>query len=237
MKLLAFVPMLAYGQYDMDSMGPMIQQMMPMFKSFYNNMDHEQSMADFKKDDNGLFKEYFSYCDVDGNGVLSPSDDQACSAKMQSAIGARMSKFGITLGDAETSQAMAGLAMFDQMGKELFDEIIDANGDGVATLEEIEMGGYCLMRASSDMMIQMMDRNRNGKLDKSETGGIDIGTALTPDMIATAKQYVPDIERVIKKAKRIIRKSDMDHDKAYDSRELTKIMLDMSALIVNRVFN
>ena len=39
------------------------------------------------------------------------------------------------------------------------------------------------------------------------------------------------------KAKRIIKKADLDHDKAYDDRELAKVMLDMMNMMIKRIFN
>ena len=58
---------MALGQFEMESMSPeqmqgMVNTFIPMIEQFYNQMDHEQSMADFKKDDNGVF---------DGNSLYS----------------------------------------------------------------------------------------------------------------------------------------------------------------------
>merc|ERR1719462_587997 len=121
------------------------------------------------------------------------------------------------------------------MGQQMFNEIIDENGDGAASLEEIEMGGYCLIRASAQMMIQMMDRNGDGKLAKNEVGGMDLESMLAQADMSAVKQYVPDIEKLIKKAKKIIKKADLDHDKAYDDRELAKVMLDMTDMMIKRI--
>ena len=62
-------------------------------------------------------------------------------------------------------------------------------------------GGYCLIRASAQMMIQMMDRNGDGKLAKNEVGGMDFDSMLAQADLSTVKQYVPDIEKLIKKVK------------------------------------
>ena len=67
MKLFSFLPVMALGQFEMESMSPeqmqgMVNTFIPMIEQFYNQMDHEQSMADFKKDDNGVF---------DGNSLYS----------------------------------------------------------------------------------------------------------------------------------------------------------------------
>ena len=58
---------MALGQFEMESMSPeqmqgIVNTFIPMIEQFYNQMDHEQSMADFKKDDNGVF---------DGNSLYS----------------------------------------------------------------------------------------------------------------------------------------------------------------------
>ena len=107
-------------------------------------------------------------------------------------------------------------------------------------------------------MIQMMDRNRNGKLDKREMGMMDLDELLKNPEAAKVRAYVPDLDELVKKVlkirlilnihveqrdnpliqtKRIIRKADMDHDKAYDDRELAKVMLDVANLMVKRGFN
>ena len=49
------------------------------------------------------------------------------------------------------------------------------------------------------MMIQMMDRNGDGKLSKNEVGGMDLDSMLAQADMSAVKQYVPDIEKLIKK--------------------------------------
>ena len=49
------------------------------------------------------------------------------------------------------------------------------------------------------MMIQMMDRNGDGKLSKNEIGGMDLESMLAQADMSAVKQYVPDIEKLIKK--------------------------------------
>merc|ERR1712134_100292 len=190
MKLFSLLPLFTAGQMDFsnmsaDQVGPMMETFLPMFKQFYNKMDHEQSMADFKKDDNGMFKKYFDFCDEGADGLLTKADDSTCKQRMQQLM----------------------MDMIDAMGEEMFNEIIDENHDGAATLAEIEMGG------------------------------MDFDSMLAQADLSAVKQYVPDIEKLIKKAKRIIKKADLDHDKAYDDRELAKVMLDMMNMMIKRIFN
>lgn len=241
MKLFSLLPLFTAGQMDFsnmnaDQMGPMMQTFLPMFKQFYNKMDHVQSMNDFKKDDNGMFKRYFQFCDQGGDGLLTRADDDACKARMEELIMAKVSSMGIVIPAGGMAQAKPMMDMVDAMGKEMFNEIIDENGDGSATLTEIEMGGYCLIRASAQMMIQMMDRNGDGALSKNELGGMDLDSLLAQADMSAVEQYVPDIAKILKKAKRIIKKADLDHDKAYDDRELAKVMLDMMDLMIKRIF-
>merc|ERR1712147_226654 len=192
---------------------------LPMLKQFYNNMDHPAHMADFKKDDNGLFKTYFNFCDEAKDGGLSPQDDAACKERLEALIQDRLqNEYNIQFDEQMMAQANGMKAMMTSFGEQIFNELIDSNHDGQATLEEIEMNSYCIFRAAAKMMIQMMDRNRNGKLDKREMG-------------------MMDLDELVKKTKRIIRKADMDHDKAYDDRELAKVMLDVANLMVKRAFN
>ena len=58
---------------NMDTAGfdTMMMTFKPLFKQYYNNMNHDQSMADFKLDDNGMFKRYFSFCDAGETGKLT----------------------------------------------------------------------------------------------------------------------------------------------------------------------
>ena len=45
----------------------------------------------------------------------------------------------------------------------------------------------------------MMDRNGDGKLSKNEVGGMDLESMLAQADMSAVKQYVPDIEKLIKK--------------------------------------
>ena len=49
-----------FSTMDANGFDSMMLTFKPMFKQFYNKMDHVQSMADFEQDDNGMFKRYFS---------------------------------------------------------------------------------------------------------------------------------------------------------------------------------
>lgn len=79
-----------FSNMNAEQVGPMMQTFLPMFKQFYNKMDHVQSMNDFKKDDNGMFKKYFEFCDQGGDGLLTKADDDACKARMQKLIMAKV---------------------------------------------------------------------------------------------------------------------------------------------------
>ena len=50
------------------------------------DMDHPAHMADFEQDDNGLFKTYFNFCDVENDGVLTKADDTACKQRLEQLI-------------------------------------------------------------------------------------------------------------------------------------------------------
>ena len=47
------------------------------------------------------------------------------------------SEFGVEIPDEEKAKSM--MAKLDAMNKDMFDEYVDGNGDGSATLDEIEM--------------------------------------------------------------------------------------------------
>merc|ERR1712123_450316 len=195
MKLFTVLPLAALGQFGDPAQ--MAQMVLPMIKQFYNNMDHPAHMADFKEDDNGLFKTYFNFCDEAGYGILTKADDAACKERLESLIMDRVqNQYGYHIDEATMAQAEGMKAMMTSFGEQIFNELIDSNHDGQATLMEIEMNSYCKVRA-----------------------------------------YVPDLDELVKKTKRIIRKADMDHDKAYDDRELAKVMLDVANLMVKRGFN
>ena len=64
----------------------------------------------------------------------------------------------------------------------------------------IFQNGYCIFRASAQMMIQMMDRNRNGKLDKrNEASMLDIDELMKNDEVDSVRAYVPDLDKLVKK--------------------------------------
>ena len=59
-------------------------------------------------------------------------------------------------------------------------------------------------------MIQLMDRNRNGKLDKREFN-FDIDSLTSQPGFEVAKTYVPDLDKLIKKvSEHIIESSRVD---------------------------
>ena len=55
---------------------------------------------------------------------------------------------GVDIPEGAMDQAKPMMDMIDAMGQQMFNEIIDENGDGAASLEEIEMvsyfNGFCL---------------------------------------------------------------------------------------------
>jgi len=237
MKLFSLLPIAAFGQFGDPAQ--MAQMVMPMIKQFYADMDHPAHMEDFKQDDNGLFKTYFNFCDTENDGVLTKADDKACKERLEGIIMDRLeNEYHVNLGPDQMAQMNQMKNMMTAFGEQIFNEFIDSNNDGEATLEEIEMNGYCIFRASAKMMIQMMDRNRNGKLDKrSEASMLDLDQLMKNDEVDNVRAYVPDLDKLVKKAKRILKKADMDGDKAYDDRELAKVMLDLMNLLVKRAFN
>jgi hypothetical protein len=48
----------------------------------------------------------------------------------------------------------------------IFQKFIDINHDGQTTLEELQMGTYCLMRTSAQLALQFMG-NQDAELDMS----------------------------------------------------------------------
>ena len=53
---------------------------------------------------------------------------------------------GVDIPEGAMDQAKPMMDMIDAMGQQMFNEIIDENGDGAASIEEIEMvsNGFCL---------------------------------------------------------------------------------------------
>ena len=49
---------------------------------------------------------------------------------------------GVDIPEGAMDQAKPMMDMIDAMGQQMFNEIIDENGDGAASLEEIEMVSY-----------------------------------------------------------------------------------------------
>lgn len=72
-----------FSTMDVNGFDTMMLTFKPMFKQFYNLMDHDQSMKDFQKDDNGMFKRYFSFCDEGKTGELTSADHAACKIKIR----------------------------------------------------------------------------------------------------------------------------------------------------------
>lgn len=51
------------------------------------------------------------------------------------------------------------------------------------------------------MMIQMMDRNRNGKLDKREMGMMDLDELMKNPEVDQVRAYLPDLDELVKKVR------------------------------------
>ena len=51
------------------------------------------------------------------------------------------------------------------------------------------------------MMIQMMDRNRNGKLDKREMGMMDLDELMKNPEVDQVRAYLPDLDALVKKVR------------------------------------
>ena len=55
------------------------------------------------------------------------------------------------------------------------------------------------------MMIQMMDRNRNGKLDKrSEASMLDLDQLMKNPEVGSVREYVPDLDKLVKKVSSLL---------------------------------
>merc|ERR1711909_203539 len=103
----------------------MINTFVPMIEQFYNQMDHEQSMADFQKD-------------MNGDGLLTESDDAACQTKLTDHIMEKLRSMNVPDMPDDMAQQMESMkSMSSALGKEMFDKFIDSNNDGAASLEEI----------------------------------------------------------------------------------------------------
>merc|ERR1711935_206776 len=131
-----------------------------------------------------------------------PHQGRRCCLQGASRIMDRVqNQYGYHIDEATMAQAEGMKAMMTSFGEQIFNELIDSNHDGQATLMEIEMNSYCIFRASAKMMIQMMDRNRNGKLDKREMGMMDLDELLKNPEAAKVRAYVPDLDELVKKNK------------------------------------
>jgi hypothetical protein len=151
----------ASAQFEGMDMGGMMAQFMPMVEAKYNSLDHEQMHRDFMEDDTGLFEKYFEFCDIEGDGVLTPADDAACREKTMALI---QSKIPFPL------EELGAMGLPTQEASEvtemIFQKFIDINHDGQTTLEELQMGTYCLMRTSAQLALQFMG-NQDAELDMS----------------------------------------------------------------------
>jgi len=138
----------------------MMDQFMPMIEAKYNSLDHEQMHRDFMEDDTGLFEKYFEFCDIGQDGVLTAEDDIACREKTMNLIKARIPipVEAMAMG-LPTQEANAVTEM-------IFEKFIDMNHDGQTTLEELQMGTYCLLRTAAQLGLQFMG-NENAELDSS----------------------------------------------------------------------
>merc|ERR1712227_251196 len=177
-------------------------------EQYYKNMDHQALLVEFREDDNGLFKKLFAYSDTNKDRVLDMSDFDQVEGKH---------KF---------------------VSQQTFDKFIDTDHDGSVTLQEFELSYYSLYRATFQFLIPVLDNDRDEKLDTYELNSlIDSFMTNQPRVMEAAEQYFPDLNKALEKAKIIARRGNLNHNKAYDDRELTEITMDIIDLMLKRVLS
>ncbi|CAG5088426.1 Oidioi.mRNA.OKI2018_I69.PAR.g11837.t1.cds [Oikopleura dioica] len=213
---------------DMD-MGGMMAQFMPMVEAKYNSLDHEQMHRDFMEDNTGLFERYFEFCDIGGDGVLTPEDDLACREK---AINLIQSRIPFPLDDIGAmglpiDQASAVTEM-------IFEKFIDLNHDGSTTLEELQMGAYCLLRTAAQLGLQFMG-DQNAELPRSMFPDFDEMSEQALEAINSEEAQVyfrghqglyQKLQRTLstRKIRKVFKSADIDGNNAYNDRELVKLL-------------
>jgi hypothetical protein len=219
----------ASAQFEGMDMGGMMAQFMPMVQAKYDSLDHEQMHRDFMEDDTGLFEKYFEFCDIEGDGVLTPADDAACREKtmdlIQSKIPFPLEELGAM--GLPTQEASAVTEM-------IFQKFIDINHDGQTTLEELQMGTYCLMRTGAQLALQFMG-NQDAELDMSifpdfEEMSQEALAAINSEEAALYFQGHQNLRNKLQRTlstgriRKMFRAADLDGNKAYNDRELVKLV-------------
>jgi len=228
----------ASAQFEGMDMGGMMAQFMPMVEAKYNSLDHEQMHRDFMEDDTGLFEKYFEFCDIGKDGVLTAADDIACREKTMALV---QSRVPFPLED------MAAMGMPTQQANAVtemvFEKFIDLNHDGQTTLEELQMGTYCLLRTAAQLGLQFMG-NENAELDSSIFPDFDEMSqeALAAINSEEAAIYFRGHQNLYNKLQRTLsagrirkmfRAADIDGNRAYNDRELVKLMFLVGEKAVN----
>jgi len=220
----------ASAQFEGMDMGGMMAQFMPMIEAKYNSLDHQQMHRDFMEDDTGLFEKYFEFCDIGADGVLTAADDIACRQKTMNLI---QSRVPFPLEDLTAGMALP-TAEANAMTEMIFEKFIDMNHDGATTLEELQQGTYCLLRTIAQMALQFMG-NENGELDMSILPDFESMSQEALDAINSeeAAIYFKGHQGVYNKMQKILqtgrirkifRSADIDGNKAYNDRELIKLI-------------
>merc|ERR1712212_1475998 len=209
-----------------------VQGFFSLIETKYSKINHHQAMMDFKQDGNGLFKSYFDYCDKGQDGILTPQDDATCQAKVESHMASMFGSFDKSM-----------MASSRPTLEKIFEQFIDKNHDGKTTLAELRMGGYCVLRIMSEIGIELLDSNGNGRLDKREFGGWKgLDDLIQGSVKGYLDQMPPAIRRKVEKytsrqmLKLAFKSADLNDDNSWDARELTKLVLTIGKFIVDQLF-
>merc|ERR1712231_48952 len=208
-------------------MGGMMAQFMPMVQAKYDSLDHEEMHRDFMEDDTGLFEKYFEFCDIEGDGVLTTAD-AACREKSMALL---QSKIPFPLEDLGS---MVPIGETTEISEMIFAKFIDLNHDGQTTLQELQMGTYCLLRTAAQLGLQFMG-NENAELDMSifpdfEEMSQEALAAINSEEAAVYFQGHQNLRIKLQRTlatgriRKMFRAADLDGNKAYNDRELVKLI-------------
>merc|ERR1719187_450258 len=177
---------------------------------------------DMHMDNIEIAEDLFTFCDINNDGFLDETDDRQCEAKAKAKIQKFLRRRGINVPHdvqvAYQDALAARQAEVAEAGNLFFENVIDKNGDGKSSLMEIKMSVYCILRSVSQLLVEQLDTNGDGILNRKEffpiNGIIGSVTGHANMRLAGPRQ----VRRIIKAANKYPK------DRSYNDREIAIII-------------
>merc|ERR1711953_979377 len=209
-------------------------QVVPLVWKTVDNLisyQNDQLSKELDQDDNGFIGDLFSNCNLNDDKVITSAEFLSCSQNLPEQL---FQNIGINIPQSIDSSSIEGC--FGNLKSQIIDGLIP---NGRATIEEFELRYYAAFKVQSKILIQIFDKNKDGKLELSELGIPSKFYPVTMELVDLAVNQIkivfPQVnERILRKTFsqiRVILNESIGPDEVLTEREITKANLDLHKVI------